>query len=100
MGGCYQCLPELRWNEPTNEGNPNGALECSADSRLIWQGAAPCGPFRSLVCALWPFSASYMRPAALFDAFICAQRPFPILFICAWRLFLFASLRPSVHVYL
>ena len=37
----------------------------SADSRHIWQGAAPCGPFRRLTCALRPFSTHYMRPAAL-----------------------------------
>ena len=47
----------------------------SADSRLIWQGAVPCGPFRSLICALQLFSTLYM----------CARRPF-----------LFASLSPSV----
>ena len=37
----------------------------SADSRLIWQGAAPCDPFRRLICVLWPFSMLYKRPAAL-----------------------------------
>ena len=37
----------------------------SADSRLIWKVAAPCGPFRRLTCALRPFSTFYMDPAAL-----------------------------------
>ena len=70
----------------------------SADSRLIWQGAAP----------LQPFLVPYMRPVALFRAlyvpcgsfrrFICARRPFPTLFICTRWHFLFASLRPSVRV--
>ena len=50
--------------------------EYSADSRLIWQGAAPCGPFRRLICALWLFSASYMCPAALFDALYAPGGPF------------------------
>ena len=47
----------------------------SADSRLIWQGAVPCGPFRSLICTLRLFLMLYMRPAALsvrVSASVCA----------------------------
>ena len=40
---------------------------CSADFRLIWQGAAPCGLFQRLRCALRPFSTLYMCPTALSD---------------------------------
>ena len=43
----------------------NTEVKSSADSRFIWQGAEPCGPFRRLICALRPFSPLYMRPAAL-----------------------------------
>ena len=39
----------------------------SADSRLIWQGAAPCGPFQRLTCARQPFSMLYIRQADLSD---------------------------------
>ena len=38
-----------------------------ADFRLIWQGAAPCGPFRHFICALQPFLTFHMRPVALSD---------------------------------
>ena len=37
----------------------------SADCRLFWQGAAPCGPFLHLICALRLFLTLYMRPVAL-----------------------------------
>ena len=37
----------------------------SADSWLIWQGAAPCSPFRHLICVLRTFSKLYMCPTAL-----------------------------------
>ena len=37
----------------------------SADSRLIWQDAAPCSPFRGLICSLLPFLTLYMRAMTL-----------------------------------
>ena len=40
----------------------------SADSRLLWQGAAPCGPFQRLRCELRPFSILYMCPTAFSDS--------------------------------
>ena len=40
-------------------------MDYSADSKLIWQGTAPCSPFRRFVCALRPFWVLCMRPAAL-----------------------------------
>ena len=48
----------------------------SADSRLIWQGAAPCAPFQHLICILWPFSVPYVCPAALFNTLYAPDGPF------------------------
>ena len=51
-------------------------VQPSADSRLIWQGAVPCGPFRHLICTLRPFTKLYMHPLALsvhFSASVCVS---------------------------
>ena len=42
-------------------------IKFNDDSRLIWQGAAPCGPFRRFICALQSFWTLYMCPAAFSD---------------------------------